>query len=271
MKDVGGSQFTAFQTATVADAPLTATGLTLGVAPNPPIYTFPPFSGQVASFTDADPNGTLTDYSSAINWGDGVTTTGTITMSATTPGLFLVSGTHQYHQSSVPYQVTIVIKDEGGSTATAYTSITVTDTPLTPGGTAATISAIEGRPFTAQVGTFTDADPGSVPSEFAATIDWGDGSASSTGIIGKQANGTFTVTGSHTYAEESPPLTPYAITVSIADIGGTPAASSTTPPQALPTHRCSRRGRRSTAWKGSGSARRRLRWRRFRTPTPTGR
>src|SRR5262249_28627060 len=226
VKDVGGSQFTAFQTATVADAPLTATGLTLGVAPNPIIFTFPPFSGQVATFTDADPNGTLTDYSATINWGDGVKTPGTITMSSTTPGLFLVNGTHLYGQSSVPYQVTVKITDVGGSTATAETSITVSDTLLTP-GTPAALNAIEGKAFTAQVGTFKDADPAATPSLYAATIDWGDGSLTSSGIIGKQANGKFTVTGSHTYLEESPSGTPYAITVSITDIGGTAPSSIT--------------------------------------------
>ena len=226
VKDVGGSQFTAFQTATVADAPLTATGLTLGVAPNPIIYTYPAFSGEVASFTDADPNGTLTDYSAVINWGDGVVTPGTITMSPVTPGLFLVSGTNLYAQSSVPYQVTVIIKDVGGATATAYTSITVSDTPLTA-GTPATLAEFEAKPFTAQVGTFTDADPDAVPSLYAAMINWGDGSLDSSGIIAKQANGTFTVTGSHTYAEESLPLTPYAIAVTITDIGGTAPSSIT--------------------------------------------
>jgi hypothetical protein len=227
VKGPAGAQFTAFSTATVADAPLTATGLTLGVAPNPPVYTFPAFSGEVATFTDADPNGTLTDYTATINWGDGASTPGTITLSPTTPGTFVVSGTHQYGPSSVPYQASITIKDVGGATATATTSITVTNTPLTPGtGPPTAITAIEGQPFTAQLGTFTDPNPAALPSQFAETINWGDNTTSS-GVIGKQANGTFTVSGSHTYAEESPVGSPYAITVTIANIIGTSSGSIT--------------------------------------------
>ncbi len=226
VKGPSGAQFTVFSTATVADAPLTATGLTLGVAPNPIIYTFPPFSGEVASFTDADPNGMLSDYTATINWGDGIVTPGTITMSPTVTGLFLVSGTHQFAQSSVPYQAIITVKDVGGSTATAFTSITVTDTPLTAGPVTA-VTATEAQPFTVQVGTFTNANPSTLPTQYASTITWGDGSSPSSGVIGELANGTFTVTGSHTYAEESTAGTPYAITVTVTSIGGTAPSSIT--------------------------------------------
>ena len=225
VKGPNGAQFNTFTTATVADAPLTATGLTLGLAPNL-IFVSPPFSGEVATFTDANPLGTLSDFSATISWGDGITTGGVITLSPTTPGVFVVSGTHQFAPSSVPYQAIITIKDVGGSTATAFTSITVTDTPITP-GTPAAITAVEGMAFTAQVGTFTDANPGALPTQYATTINWGDGSITTAGVIAKEANGTFTVTGSHTYAEESAVGTPYAITVTIASIGGTSPGTTT--------------------------------------------
>src|SRR5262249_56435872 len=47
----------------------------------------------VATFTDADPLGTATDYTATITWGDGSTTSGTIT---STGSVFSVSGTHTY-------------------------------------------------------------------------------------------------------------------------------------------------------------------------------
>jgi hypothetical protein len=225
VKGPAGAQFTAFTTATVSDAPITATGMTLGLAPNL-IFTFPPFSGPVATFTDGNPNAMLSDFSATISWGDGTVSGGTITLSPTMPGTFVVSGMHQFAPSSVPYQAIITIKSVGGSTATAFTTITISDTPITPGAPTA-ITAVESVPFTAQVGTFTDANPNALPSQYATTIDWGDGSATSAGVIAKQANGTFTVTGSHTYAEESPVGTPYAITVTIADIGGTSPTTGT--------------------------------------------
>jgi hypothetical protein len=48
--------------------------------------------------------------------------------------------------------------------------------------------------------TFTDTDP-SPTSSYAPTIDWGDGGPTSTGLV-SLSNGTFTVTGSHTYAKQ---------------------------------------------------------------------
>ena len=220
-----GSQFTAFTIATVSDAPITATGMTLGIAPNL-IFVSPPFSGPVATFTSGNPNATLTDFSATISWGDGTESGGTISLSPTMPGVFEVSGTHQFAPSSVPYQAIITIKSVGGSTATAFTSITISDTPITPGAPVA-ITGIEAMPFTAVVGTFTDANPGAVPSQYATTINWGDGTSTSAGVVGKEANGTFTVTGSHTYAEESAVGTPYVITVTIADIAGTAPGMAT--------------------------------------------
>ncbi len=220
------TKFTAFTTATVADAPITATGLTLGLAPNL-IYTFPPFSGVVATFTDGNPSATLSNFTATINWGDGTVSPGTISFDPTMLGVFDVSGTHQYPPSSTPYQAIITINSKGGATATAFTTITITDTPITPGtGTPISIAATKGVPFTLEVGTFTDGNPGALPSQYATTINWGDGTSTSSGIIGKQANGTFTVTGTHTYANVSGG-TPYAITVTIADIAGTSPGTAT--------------------------------------------
>jgi hypothetical protein len=223
VKDVGGATFTAYQTATVADAALTATGLTLGIAPSPIVFEYPAFSGEVATFTDADPNGHLSLYTATINWGDGSVTTGTISLSSTTAGVFIVSGTHSFEEGVHP--IIITVKDVDGAQADANTTLTVTDSPLA-GGAATAITAVEGQAFTAQVGTFTDANLVSSASEFTATITWGDG-ATASGAIAKQADGTYTVSGSHTYAEESAPGSPFAIAVSIKDNDGTATAADT--------------------------------------------
>ena len=100
--DTGGSATVATGNAVIADAPLTAAGLTLGVAPSPLIYNYPAFTGNVATFTDADPNGTVTDYTASINWGDGVITAGTVSANPSVTGQFLVSGTHLYAQAAAP-------------------------------------------------------------------------------------------------------------------------------------------------------------------------
>ena len=223
---VDGSTLTAFQIATVQDAPLTSTGLTLGVAPT--IFEWPAFSGIVANFTDANPFefGT-SQHIATIYWGDGVTSTGTIAQLATAPGAptkFTVSGNHLYNPGF--YQVTIVVRDLGGSTTTTLTSITIADSLLTAGAPIA-LTVVEGKPFTAQVATFTDANALGTIGEFSATIAWGDGTNSSA-IIGQNAAGVFTVTGTHTYTTFTPAGTPNSVVVSIRSINGATANVTST-------------------------------------------
>jgi Bacterial Ig-like domain len=69
-------------------------------------------------------------------------------------------------------------------------------------------------PFTGIVATFSDTASGQTsPSDFQATINWGDGHTSS-GIIGAPANaGYFTVAGSNTYAVAGT----YTLTVTVTD------------------------------------------------------
>jgi hypothetical protein len=56
---------------------------------------------------------------------------------------------------------------------------------------------VAGAQFTASVATFTDSDTAATPSEFSATINWGNGTTAGT-IAG--SDGNFTVTGVDTYA-----------------------------------------------------------------------
>ena len=102
--------------ATVADAPLTATGKTInavrGLA----------FTAVVANFTDADPNGSVADFSAVINWGDAANSAGTISSDGS--GGFNVSGSHSY-SSSGSFPVTVTILDVGGSTAIANSTANV--------------------------------------------------------------------------------------------------------------------------------------------------
>jgi hypothetical protein len=80
----------------------------------------------------------------------------------------------------------------------------------------ATINTTEGQPFVGTVATFTDSDPSAVLADFAATIDWGDGTTSA-GQILEDASGKFDVSGSHTYADEGSAI---PIVVTIADRDG---------------------------------------------------
>ena len=103
----GLSSSTSFNVA-VSDAPLTAAGRT--------IITAQAFSGVVASFTDADPAGTLSDYTATINWGDGSTDLGTL---AAVGSGFTVSGSHTFAATALgPQTFTTTVCDVGGSCAT---------------------------------------------------------------------------------------------------------------------------------------------------------
>jgi hypothetical protein len=106
------NQATATGAATVADAPLSASGVS--------ITTTDPLSATVANFTDADPNGTLGDYTASISWGDGTSSAGTV--SGTGP--FAVAGTHAYAALG-PYTVTTHICDVGGACADATSNVLV--------------------------------------------------------------------------------------------------------------------------------------------------
>jgi len=93
--------------------------------------------------------------------------------------------------------------------------------PISATGT--TISAIEGATFTGTVATVTDPTVTSTAAEYSATIDWGDGS-SSAGTVSGPTGGPFTVSGSHTYAEEGT----YTIKVTITDIDTTTNTATAT-------------------------------------------
>jgi uncharacterized repeat protein (TIGR01451 family) len=113
----GTATATATSTANVADAPLTASAKTLIETPGSS------FTATVAHFTDADPNGTVSDYTATINWGDGTApSAGTIV--ANLAGGFDVAGSHTYTGSGSK-TITVKIDDAGGSSVTAISSATL--------------------------------------------------------------------------------------------------------------------------------------------------
>jgi PKD repeat protein len=211
INDAGGSTATAGGTATVSDAPLTASGLAISATEGAS------FSGTVASFTDANPAATSGDFSAVITWGDGTTSAGTVT--ANPAGGFLVSGSHTYGEEG-PFQLSVSITDVG-SGATAGSTASVADAPLTAAGLA--VSATEGASFSGTVASFTDANPAATSGDFSAVITWGDGTTSAGTVTANPAGG-FLVSGSHTYGEEGS----FPVSVSISDAGGSSATAGST-------------------------------------------
>jgi hypothetical protein len=134
--DAGGAGTVAHGTATIADAPLTATGTT--VTP----VTGTSFTGAVATFTDADAGGTAADYTATITWGNGNTTAGTVAASGSG---FTVTGSTTYAADGVD-AITVTIQDAGGSGATAHSTAYVGGLATHLGVTAGTAQTA-GTPF----------------------------------------------------------------------------------------------------------------------------
>jgi hypothetical protein len=172
-------------------------------------------SQTVATFTDPGGAEAVGDYSATIDWGDGsAATVGSISLAN---GTFTVSGDHTYSEEGT-FAVTVTVAHEGALTAVAVSSATVSDPAVAVTG-GLTVTTVEGSDSGSQtVATFTDPGGAEAVGDYSATIDWGDGSTATVGSI-SFANGTFTVSGDHTYSEEGT----FAVTVTVAHEGA-PAA-----------------------------------------------
>lgn len=211
---LGGSRGSATQNVQVLDAPIVQVpgNPITGVAGNP-------FSGVVVTFTQF-PLTPPSSFTASINWGDGVISPGTV--AAGSNGQFTVSGTHTFVINNT-FTVQVTITDTAGTTATLPVTANVADAPLT--SKAAVAAAVAGFPFIGTVATFTSTNTFSQAAEFSATIDWGDGSPTSAGLI-SGSGGSFSVVGSHTYANTS---TGIPFTVFIQHNGpGTPNSTTST-------------------------------------------
>ena len=168
-------------------------------------------SGTVATFTDPDKSATASEYSATIEWGDGSSSTGTVSGSG---GSFSVSGNHTYAEEG-SYTITAAITDVDNASNGAKTSSTATvaDAALASecAAPATTVQALAGP-----TATFTDGDPGGMSSDYTANIEWGDGTESAGAISAGTGPGPYTVSGSHAYGSTGT----FTITTTIKDAGG---------------------------------------------------
>jgi len=208
----GTASATATGSVVVIDAPLTASQVTIAGTDGVTMSNI-----TVATFTDADPNGSLGDYTASIDWGDGTSTAGTVAINPN--GGFEVDGTHAYTQGG-NYTVAVAISDTGGAAASVSSTANIADWPLIATGT--TIAGTEGSQVSVVVATFIDTNPaGGSLDKYAATIDWGDGQTTGGSVTGSGAN--YTVNGTHTFGDEGT----FSATITIVEVGGATATAST--------------------------------------------
>jgi cyclophilin family peptidyl-prolyl cis-trans isomerase len=162
----------------------------------------------LATFHDAAPGASMADYDATINWGDGTVEPGLIDSLGS--GDFTVTGSHVYHHAGkyVP-EVTIHLADNlGGIVTVVKTTAQVNDADLFFEG----FNIVHTKPyiqFTAVVSLFASRNQFDRPQDFAATIDWADGTPPTIGAIDQSTITStglyfFQVTGSHTYTSPSP-------------------------------------------------------------------
>ena len=189
--------FPIMSTATVAEGDVLAPAATQpAVAPT----VGQQFNGPIAAFTNTGfPNNTASDFTATIDWGDGTTTAGVV--SGGSGARWSSAASHTYSQAG-PKAAIVTLSDDAPGTATAIAINTFTVQGSLVAHGAGPILVNEGASTgTVTVATFSDAGSNGPASDYAATIDWGDGTTSS-GTIAGPTNGAFSVTGSHTYAEE---------------------------------------------------------------------
>lgn len=108
---------------------------------------------------------------------------------------------------------------------TASVTTIVKDAPLTAQGRTV-FSSRGAKTFTnVTVATFSDVNLAAAASDFAATINWGDGTVT-TGQVVANADGTFSVIASHTYKDAQ--YKSYSLAIQIVDDGGSIAAAAST-------------------------------------------
>jgi streptogramin lyase len=204
-----GQVYKVYQTITVADAALSGSALPVSASEGAT------FNGPVATFTDADPNGTASDYSATVTWGDSHVSAGLILPNG--PGFQVVAPNAYGEEGSYPVSVTI--SDFGGSMIMVNTTATVADSPLA--GLPQAVSATAGVPLMSiPLGIFVDQGGVEALANYTATITWGDSGLQDMGTVSLINPLFLQVTGTHTYTQAGP----LTATVTLLDEGSSVAS-----------------------------------------------
>jgi hypothetical protein len=107
----------------VADAPLSLISTTSPISFTPGVSLS---NLLLTTFSDANPLGSVADFTGLIDWGDGVQTAGTIF--ASNPGEFSLEGSHIF-ASGGNFPVSIIINDDGGSSLKTTTTAVSNSVP----------------------------------------------------------------------------------------------------------------------------------------------
>ena len=169
------------------------------------------FSGEVASFDDADESHDASLYTAEINWGDGTDpSAGTIAPSGDG---FVVNGTHAYGDGGT-YDVSVTLRYASDASEAAFFTSKATVGESTIALTVRNDLTANGT-FSGEVATFTDSDTSSTAGDYTAKVAWTSGGPLETATI-SGSGGSFSISGSHNYGSA---LGPQTITVKVFEDG----------------------------------------------------
>ncbi len=147
----------------------------------------------VATFSDPSGNDPVGNYTATIDWGDGTTSAGTVSLNG---GSFVVTGTHTYANPGNYTATTSIANTVDGRTVSTKSPATILSGPVNP--TPGSVTATAGTPvIDASLATFTGTDP---VTAYSVTVNWGDGSALGGGRVIGTGPGAFTILGSHVFS-----------------------------------------------------------------------
>lgn len=204
-----------------------------------PIFEFqvgePTDLQQTGYFSYGPPEPSPKDFTAVANWGDGTTSSATVEGGGV-GNCYEVSTPGHAYSSAGSYQFSFAVHDDSTGLDHTLAPATFHIYSLVPsligGPSSRTIHAIVGESWSGAVGEFSSeayVENASFP--YTAQIEWGDGGEVTQGTISVQNHKTFTVTGSHTYAQ---PLSG-AVTVLLLSngklLGKWPASSVTAGPR----------------------------------------
>jgi hypothetical protein len=140
------------------------------------------FSGTVATFLDPGGPEATANYAATIDWGDGSTIPGTVSLAPSLgANFFTVTSTHTYGEEGTP-TINVTINHEATTPQAVTDAVTVLDPPLaSPPALALNLTAAAGAPPIGLVALALDlgkfepnpSDPGAGP-HYTASINWGD-------------------------------------------------------------------------------------------------
>jgi ELWxxDGT repeat protein len=224
IRDDGGASLSGSLTVSVADAVLGSLVLTkIQGTEGKNTGTL-----KVASFHDTNSGAPAADFTAAIAWGDGTTTTvsggGLVALGN---GNFAVNASHTYAEEGT-YTLSVQILDDGGASLSASRTVGVADARLFNPGLFNPHTTEGQGTGTFTVATFADLNAAALATDFTATIAWGDGSTTTlsgaAGNIVALGGGQFALRAGHTYAEEGS----FTLSVQVLDDGGATLSSSLT-------------------------------------------